>query len=197
MLTWTTKEFTCRTEIFIGILGYFHNIPDWSWKSHKSHHYRRVKTSHVHPATCNLAHWLTTHGSPTIYRCFALPKLLYRWRHHSDIFWIHWSVTPCSLVLTRESDWLIRRLVGPHGQSGPCGVERSPWPFQESDTYSTVNQLINHSWMFRNKQPTNSVILQYIGIPHSATCFGTLKFHHHGVNYDPTETGAQCCRNQR
>jgi hypothetical protein len=36
-----------------------------------------------------VAHWLTRHGSSTIYRCFALPQLLYRWRHQSGIFWIH------------------------------------------------------------------------------------------------------------
>jgi hypothetical protein len=48
-----------------------------------------VKTAHVHTATCNFAHWLTRHGSPTIYRCFALPQLLYRWRHQSGIFWIY------------------------------------------------------------------------------------------------------------
>jgi hypothetical protein len=48
----------------------------------------RVKTFHVHPATCNLTHWLTRHGSPTINRCFALPQLLYRWRHQSGKFWI-------------------------------------------------------------------------------------------------------------
>jgi len=47
-----------------------------------------VKTAHIHPATCNLAHWLITHGSPNIYRCFTLPQLLYRWRHQSGKFWI-------------------------------------------------------------------------------------------------------------
>jgi len=31
----------------------------------------------------NFAGWLAKHGSPTIYRCFALPQLLYRWRHQS------------------------------------------------------------------------------------------------------------------
>jgi hypothetical protein len=45
-------------------------------------------TAHVHPATCNLAHWLTRHGSPTIYKCFALPQMLYRWRHQSRMFCI-------------------------------------------------------------------------------------------------------------
>jgi hypothetical protein len=35
-----------------------------------------VKTVHVHPATWNLAHWLTRHGSPIIHWCFALPQLL-------------------------------------------------------------------------------------------------------------------------
>jgi hypothetical protein len=48
----------------------------------------RVKTVHVHPAMCNLAHWLTRHGSPTIHRCFELPQLLYRWRHQSWKFCI-------------------------------------------------------------------------------------------------------------
>jgi hypothetical protein len=43
---------------------------------------------HVHPAMCNLAHWLTRHRNPTIYRCFALPQLLYWWRHQSGMFWI-------------------------------------------------------------------------------------------------------------
>ena len=47
-----------------------------------------VKTAHVHPATCNLAHWLIRHGSPTTYRCFMLPQLLYRWWHQSGKFWI-------------------------------------------------------------------------------------------------------------
>jgi hypothetical protein len=37
---------------------------------------------------CNLAHWLTRHGSPTIYQCFTLLQLLYRWRHKSRIFLI-------------------------------------------------------------------------------------------------------------
>jgi hypothetical protein len=48
----------------------------------------RVKTVHFHPATCNLAHWLTRRGSATMHRCFLLPQLLYRWRHQSGKFWI-------------------------------------------------------------------------------------------------------------
>jgi hypothetical protein len=48
----------------------------------------RVKTAHFSPAMCNLAHWLIRHGSPTIHRCFALPQLLYRWRHQSEKIWI-------------------------------------------------------------------------------------------------------------
>jgi hypothetical protein len=48
----------------------------------------QIKTAQVHPATCNLVNWITIHGSPTIYLCFALPQLLYRWRHQSEIFWI-------------------------------------------------------------------------------------------------------------
>jgi len=48
----------------------------------------RVKTVHIHLAMCNLAHWLTRHGNPTIYWCFTLPRLLYRWQHQSGKFWI-------------------------------------------------------------------------------------------------------------
>jgi hypothetical protein len=48
----------------------------------------RMKTAHVHPAKCNLAHWLTRHGSPTTYRRSALPQMLYRLRHRFGIFWI-------------------------------------------------------------------------------------------------------------
>jgi hypothetical protein len=46
----------------------------------------RVKTAHVHPATCNLANCLNRYGSPIIYRCFAATQLLYRWRNQSGIF---------------------------------------------------------------------------------------------------------------
>jgi hypothetical protein len=35
-----------------------------------------------------MAHWLTRHGSPTIYRCLALKQLLYRWRNQSGILWM-------------------------------------------------------------------------------------------------------------
>jgi hypothetical protein len=62
------------------------NIPDGSCKNHKPHTTTFVKTAHVHPATCNLAYWLTRHGNPIIYRCFALPQLLCRWRRQSGIF---------------------------------------------------------------------------------------------------------------
>ena len=54
-----------------------------------------VKTAHVHPATCNLAHWLTRHDGPTIYWCFVLPQLLYRWWYQSGKFWI----TPRTYIL--------------------------------------------------------------------------------------------------
>ena len=59
-----------------------------------------MKTAHVHPATCNLAQWLTRHGSPTIYRCFALPQLLYRWRYQSGKF----SIPPC-ISTVRQSKY--------------------------------------------------------------------------------------------
>ena len=58
---------------------------------------KRVKTAHVHAATCNLAHWLTRHGSPTIYHCLTLTQLLYRWWHQSGKFWI-----PPSMVYTEN-----------------------------------------------------------------------------------------------
>jgi hypothetical protein len=47
-----------------------------------------------------------------------------------------------------------------------------------------------------NEKTTNAVILRCIDTRHSPTCFGTLKCHHQGVNHDPAEIGAQCCRNQ-
>jgi hypothetical protein len=75
-------------RIFVWIRGYIQNIPDWRCTNHKNNKYTLVKTAHVLPATCNLAHWLTRHGSPTTHRCFALPLLVYRWRHQSGIFWI-------------------------------------------------------------------------------------------------------------
>jgi hypothetical protein len=61
---------------------------------HKNHHRSPNKRVWKLPmsAMCNLAHWLTRHGSPNICQCFAL--LLYRWRHRSGIFWI----PPCNLT---------------------------------------------------------------------------------------------------
>jgi hypothetical protein len=56
-------------------------------RSHTRLQIHSVKTAHVHPTTCKFAHWLTRHGSP-IYWCFALPQLLYRWRHQSPVFCI-------------------------------------------------------------------------------------------------------------
>jgi hypothetical protein len=44
------------------------------------------------------------------------------------------------------------------------------------------------------KKPKNEIILQCIDIRHSPTCFGTLKCHNQGVNHDPAEKGAQCCK---
>ena len=77
-----------------------HAVPfsDPLWKSPQATYtcskQTRVKTVHFHPAMCNLPHWFITHGSPTIYRCFALPHMLYRWRHQSRKFWI----PPCNLL---------------------------------------------------------------------------------------------------
>jgi hypothetical protein len=47
------------------------------------------------------------------------------------------------------------------------------------------------------KKPTSAVIIQCTDTRNSPTCFGTLKCHHQGVNYDPAEIGAQYCRNLR
>jgi len=65
--------------------GYIHN-------SKQMH----VKNAHVHPATCNLAHWPTRHDSLTIYQCFV-PQLLCRWRHQSRKFWIPPHIKNCFL----------------------------------------------------------------------------------------------------
>jgi hypothetical protein len=68
-----------------------------------------VKTAHVHQATCDLAHWLTRHGSPTIYRCFALPQLLYRWRDQPGILWIIPHVISNLLYLTYKLSTLFTK----------------------------------------------------------------------------------------
>jgi hypothetical protein len=73
-------------------------FPDWGASEIHDSKQTRVKTAHFHPATCNLAHLLTTIGSPTIYWNFALPQLLYIWRHQSEIFWMNpriWIVCVC------------------------------------------------------------------------------------------------------
>jgi hypothetical protein len=36
-----------------------------------------------------------------------------------------------------------------------------------------------------NEKPTNSLIIQCISTQYSPTCFGTLKFHHQALKYDP------------
>jgi len=48
-----------------------------------------VKTPHVHPAMCNLAHRPTKHGSPTIYWHFTPPQLLCTLRHQTENFGYH------------------------------------------------------------------------------------------------------------
>ena len=55
----------------------------------------RVKTAHIFLSTWNLAHWLAKHGSPTVYWCFALPQLLYRWRHQYGEFWNNPCISSC------------------------------------------------------------------------------------------------------
>jgi hypothetical protein len=100
-----------------------------------------MKTAHFHPATCNLAHWLSIHGSPTIHRCFTLPQLLYRWRHQSGIFWIvvlylpkpaNWRTTPCRLSTTaysmcsQLSSISIGRSPHPQPEGAPCRGDVDP-----------------------------------------------------------------------
>jgi hypothetical protein len=41
-----------------------------------------------------------------------------------------------------------------------------------------------------NKNPTNTLIFQCVGIQYSPTCFGTLKYYHQGVKHDSAERGA-------
>ena len=57
----------------------------------------RVKTAHIILPMWNLACWLAKHGSPTIYRCFMLPQLLYRWWHQYGKFWINPCILPWQL----------------------------------------------------------------------------------------------------
>jgi hypothetical protein len=52
-----------------------------------------------------------------------------------------------------------------------------------------------HFLKINKKTTTNAVILLCIATQHSPTRFSTLKCHHQGVNHDPAEIGAQCCRN--
>jgi hypothetical protein len=42
-----------------------------------------------------------------------------------------------------------------------------------------------------NEKTTNALIIQFIGIQHSPTYFGTLKCHNQGVKHDPAEVGVQ------
>jgi hypothetical protein len=69
--------------------GYIQKFPELGDSEIHDSKQTRVKTAHAHPTTCNLAHWLTRHSHPTIYHCFALPQLLYIWRHQSRIFCIY------------------------------------------------------------------------------------------------------------
>jgi hypothetical protein len=102
------------------VRGCIQNIPVRRCENRKPHHWTLVKTAHFHSATCNLAHWLTGNCSPTIYRCFALQQLLYRWRRQSRIFWIHprmfgvdacafWRREACvsAVAWVTGLDWLI------------------------------------------------------------------------------------------
>jgi hypothetical protein len=96
--TWGQKNFLITVRVSVAFFprlaqNFMHtrcSFFDPPWKSpqvtYPTANKRVWKLAHVHSATCNLAHWPTRHGSPTIYRCFALPQLLYRWRHQSGIF---------------------------------------------------------------------------------------------------------------
>ena len=65
------------------------------------------KNCQRHPNYKNLARWLAKHGSPTTYRCFALPQLLYRWWHQYGKFWINPCIeTKWSMQKTGDWDFL-------------------------------------------------------------------------------------------
>jgi hypothetical protein len=80
------REALCSTFPKTGTCSFLRSIVKFPTGHIHDSTQTRVKTAHFHPATCNLAHWLTRHGSPTIYRCFELPQFLYRWRHQFGIF---------------------------------------------------------------------------------------------------------------
>jgi hypothetical protein len=108
-----------------------------------------VKTAHVHPASCNLAHGLTRYDSPTIYRCFALPQLLYRWRHQSGIFWIISRVLWCrswslSILVFMQQPYLARisSLLRVHDHTRHTTFDRTPpdeWSARKRDLCFTTH----------------------------------------------------------
>jgi hypothetical protein len=136
-----------------------------------------MKTAHVHPATCNLAHLLTRHVSPTIYRCFALPKLLYTWRHQSGIFWIHPHVLVCVYVcniVSKADSYSEELLPPPRPQSaGPpivgCGCIFIP----------TVTSHIcrNNSTMLQNNPQLSNSLFPIGGYLYN-THISSLSQHH-------------------
>jgi hypothetical protein len=103
--------------------GCTQNFPDWG--DSKIHETKQThgKTAHLHQATCNLAHWLTGHGSPTIYRRFALPQLLYRLWHQSGICRARAMPRP----FRSESDFSRPRHSATWARHGMCGSKTSAW----------------------------------------------------------------------
>jgi len=69
----------------------------------------RVETAHAILPAGYLARWLAKHGSATIYLCFALPQLLYIWRHQYGKFWIN----PCMWVRSRPGPMHLGLKTGP------------------------------------------------------------------------------------
>jgi hypothetical protein len=55
-------------------------VHDSKWKD--------IKNYHVHPAACNLIHWLPRYASIIIYSCIMIIQLLYRWQHQYRKLWI-------------------------------------------------------------------------------------------------------------
>jgi hypothetical protein len=140
-----------------------------------------VKTAHIHSATCNLAQWLTRHGTPTIYRCFALPQPLYIWRQQSGKFWIYprilvqgtshchnlkiinyeinvqvlWDMTSGYLGLT----WTWRQKYVPHR---PNNVPVSMAYPRRLETYSHKRLSVQRDLEVSLKQPLNKILIRRI-----------------------------------
>jgi hypothetical protein len=59
------------------------------------------------PSYVQLGTLTTRHGSSTIYRCFALPQLQYRWQHQSGKLWIPPVGSWVGLMISSQKHWQI------------------------------------------------------------------------------------------